>query len=344
MGLRSALLALGGLLLASACAVTQPSPEATLPPAATATVTLPPPTTAATWPATFTPDATTAPTKRPSTTPPPSWTPTGTPLPSPSATPCGETAGRVLEGTFPSATQGWNPPYRIYLPPCYGLEDMLYPALYLFHGNIYSESHWDDLGIDEAADEGISSGLYPPFIIVMPFGAEIANNSSGGDNSFEGVVLNDLIPFIEDQYCVWSEPAGRAIGGLSRGAYWSLEIAFRQPELFIAVGGHSAAIGPAIAGPAYHPLSTGQNPKLAELNIYLDIGEDDWLWDGALDLHRVLTAVEVPHVWQVNPGSHEDAYWREHTTDYLLWYTSYFGSISEFPSAGGRDCPSLNSN
>ena len=338
MGTRSILLALGLLFLASACTVPATTADPTPTPAAATTIA---PAATETQPPTFTPTltlpatATTSPSSTPS--PEPTWTPP--PSPPPSATPCAEAAGRVLVGSFPSPTQGWDPPYRIYLPPCYGQEDRLYPVLYLFHGNIYTESHWDDLGIDETADEGIGTGHYPSFVIVMPFGGDIANNSSGGDRSFEGAFLNDLIPYIEDQYCVWPEAAGRAIGGLSRGGYWSLEIAFRHPELFVAVGGHSAAIFPDNAGLAYNPLSTGQDPQLAKLPIYLDIGDQDWLRQGVFDLHDVLMAAGVPHVWRVNPGIHEDAYWSEHAAEYLSWYSSYFPVLeSEFPPAGGRDC------
>jgi enterochelin esterase-like enzyme len=293
-------------------------------------------------PATFTvsPTESPIPSETPTATPTPTVTPTVTPSPSPSATPCAEAAGRVVTGTFPSPIQGIEQRYRVYLPPCYGGSDRLYPALYLFHGMPYTESHWDDLGIDEAADAGISGGTLPPFIIVLPFGGQIADTTSGGDWSFEGVFLNEVIPAMQERYCVWAEPAGRAIGGLSRGGYWSLEIGFRHPEFFAAVGGHSAAIFPDNAGPAYNPLSTGADPSLAGLPIYLDIGETDYLRQGVFDLHDVMVAAGAPHVWLVNPGGHTDAYWSEHAAEYLAWYASHWpADPSDYPPAGGRTCP-----
>jgi len=266
-------------------------------------------------------------------TPLPTSTATPSPSPTPTATPCAETAGRMVTGTFPSPIQGFEQRYRIYLPPCYGQSDRLYPALYLFHGNIYTESHWNDLGVDEAADAGIVAGTLPPFLIVLPFDGEIANNTSGGDWSFEGVVLNELIPFIEDHYCVWPEAAGRAIGGISRGGYWSLEIGFRHPELFAAVGGHSAALFPEGAGPTFNPLSTGTDPRLIGLPIYLDIGDGDWLRQGVFDLHASMNAAGIPHVWNLNSGAHGDAYWQEHVAEYLAWYASHWpADESDYPS------------
>ncbi len=293
------------------------------------------------------PGTTSAPSASPIGTPTeapfPTSTATATLVPSltPTATPCAEPAGRMVTGTFPSAILGMDQPYRIYLPPCYETSGRLYPTLYLFHGNIHTDSHWDELGADEAADAGIASGTLPPFLIVMPFGGEIANNTSGGDRSFEGVVLHELIPFIEDRYCAWPEPAGRAIGGLSRGGYWSLEIAFRQPDMFAAVGGHSAALFTEPAGPAYNPLSTGLDPRLIGLPIYLDIADRDWLRQGVFDLHAAMEEAGIPHVWQLNIGAHEDAYWRVHVDEYLVWYASHWpADESGFPPAAGRDCGS----
>lgn len=303
-----------------------------LSPALTAT---PSPQASPTSTETATPTATPEPTAT-NTAPP---MPTPAPSPSPTATPCPETAGRVVAGVFPSPIQGGEQRYRIYLPPCYGQSGRLYPTLYLFHGNIHTEAYWDDLGVDEAADAGIAAGRLPPFLIVLPFGGEIANATSGGGRSFEGVVLNDLIPYIEDSYCAWPEAAGRAIGGLSRGGYWSLEIGFRHTELFAAVGGHSAALFPDNAGRAHNPLSTGANPSLDGLPIYIDIGEADYLRSGASELHGVLTRARVSHVWQLNPGRHEDAYWRAHQAEYLAWYAAYWpAGASEYPSATGRSC------
>jgi enterochelin esterase-like enzyme len=177
------------------------------------------------------------------------------------------------------------------------------------------------LGLDETADAAILAGQIPPLIIAMPDGGYIANNSSGGPNSFEGVILDNFIPYIEQTYCAWPEPAGRAIGGLSRGGYWALEIAFRFPEQFLSVGGHSVALLDTAAGPDLNPQFTGMTNDLGSLRIYLDIGKNDYLIPNIQRLHEEMLAAGRPHVWLLNPGSHEDAYWAAHTNDYLLWYT-----------------------
>jgi enterochelin esterase-like enzyme len=285
------------------------------------------------------PTRTPQPTATPTATPSPTATQTPSPTPTATLTPCLAT-GRVLTSTFPSAIQGMEQRYRIYLPPCYGASGRLYPTLYLFHGNIYTESHWDDLGVDEAAEAGIAQGTLPPFLIVMPFDGEIANSTSGGDWSFEGVVVNELIPYIEDHYCAWPGREARALGGISRGGYWSLEIAFRHPDLVASVGGHSPALFPDNAGPLYNPLTTGLDPQVGDLAIYFDIGEQDWLRQGIFDLHGAMEDAGIDHVWRLNPGAHTDSYWAEHLAEYLTWYASHWpADEADYPPAGGRCGP-----
>jgi enterochelin esterase-like enzyme len=256
-------------------------------------------------------------------TPPPTMT--RTPISSPaSPTPaCRETQGRVESGTFFSGIIGQEQPYRVYLPPCYDYGDDL-PVLYMIHGYPFDDSHWDDIGIDEAADAGISTGTLPSFIIAMPAADNEGtfSKTSGGAGSFEAVMLDEFIPFIESTYRAVGAPEGRAIGGMSRGGVWSLEIAFRNPSRFAAVGGHSVALNVNLAPQIYDPLYLAADPAIRSLRIYLDVGQGDWVLPGMDDLHAALTAADVPHDYRVNEGYHDDSYWSVHVSEYLAFYAA----------------------
>jgi enterochelin esterase-like enzyme len=250
----------------------------------------------------------------------------------PSPTPCA-TPGRIKTGSFPSLTAG-TMAYRVYLPPCYGLDGRSYPTLYLLPGNGHTNAIWDSLGVDEVAEAGIIAKSWPPFLIVMPDGGWIAKNSSGGTGSYESVILNDLLPFVEQTYCAWADAAGRAIGGMSRGGYWALEIAFRFPEQFGSVGGHSASLLDQYAGPSINPQFTGISQDLGDLRIYLDIGVNDSAIHNIRQLHNDMeTAVPpIPHTWLLNEGGHENSYWQSHIPDYLTWYTiPWSAERSQYP-------------
>ncbi len=284
------------------------------------------------WPLpTATVTATWTPTPRPPTsTPTPTATPQPTPTPTATATPtptpdlCRETTGTVQRESFYSATLQRDQFYRIYLPPCYHhptQRDRRYPVLYLIHGSNSDDAHWDDLGVTRAAEAGFQAGTLPPMIIVMPFADPFMySHTSGGDQSFEGIVVHDLIPFIDRTYRTETSREGRAIGGISRGGVWSLEIAFRHPDLFCAVGGHSAALNVNLAGPAYDPIYLAADPALRSLRIYLDVGDIDYTRPGVEDLHQALARAGIGHIYEIQEGDHVDATWAAHMADYLAFY------------------------
>jgi enterochelin esterase-like enzyme len=219
--------------------------------------------------------------------------------------------------------------YRVYLPPCYGEDRRVYPTLYMFGGNIHDDSIWDALGLDEAAEAAIHDGRLPPLLMVMPDNGWLANTTTSGPASYEGFVLNELIPYIEATYCAWPARDGRAVGGLSRGGYWSLMMAFRRPDLFRSVGAHSPALIDSHAGPAEDPRATGATNDLGDLRIWVDIGQRDPYLFNAQPLHDALAAAGVTHEWLVNEGMHDEAYWRANLNAYLAWYSDGWRAARE---------------
>ncbi len=146
--------------------------------------------------------------------------------------------------------------------------------------------------------------------------------TSGGDYSVEGLIVNELLPHIERTYRTWGTREGRAIGGISRGAVWALEIAFRRPDLFAAVGAHSPALSVNYPLPSYDPYRLAREPAVAGLRIWLDAGDKDWAWGGANRLHQILAEQGAPHTFVVAPGDHADAYWAQMLRVYLDFYTA----------------------
>lgn len=271
--------------------------------------------------------------------PTPTYTPTPTPTPDdipayrvtdqivspflqtpPGSVACDGT-GVVFRSQFPSE-YGGNRYYTVYLPPCYGQQGIAYPVLYLFHGSIQTDSHWVELGLPEIIDTGIQNGIYPPFIVIMPFNAALGNNTSGGEQSIEGITVDSLIPYVDAHYCTWAMPEGRGIGGISRGGYWALMIAFRHPDLFTSVSGHSSHLRYETDKSEYNPLSTYADADLSRMRIWLDWGETDFLYFGQKTLHELLDTAKVPHDAHVNKGGHNTGYWLAHVQEYLDWHAA----------------------
>lgn len=272
--------------------------------------------------------ATRLPTLTSTTTPIPTTEATVIPsiTPTPTETPCAE-PGRVERHSYASRIGLSSRPYSIYLPPCYGEDGRLYPVLYMLHGNVRFDDEWQVLGLDEAAEEMIGSAEIPPMIIIMPNGGTISSTSSGGSNSYEAVLLNDMLPHINSTWCVSQERAQRAIGGLSRGGYWAFEIAFRHNDLFASVGGHSAAFLDTSTDVTINPLYTVTRNNIADLRITFDYGAEDWTLNTARPLHNDLLNLGIAHNWIVHDtGGHNDDYWSLQVYDHLRWYSAPWSS------------------
>ena len=209
--------------------------------------------------------------------------------------------------------------FRVFLPPCYKEQDTRkFPVLYLIHGQTYNDDQWDRLGADESAQELISSAEAAPFLIVMPFDL---GNAQPAIDPFNQAFIEELIPYIDQNFRTIDKREYRAVGGLSRGASWALHFALQYPELFSAVGGHSPPIFVEDAPKVRNWLKSIPSDLMPR--IWLDIGEKDQLaiMNSALWFEDLLTENNIAHQWYLFPGNHDEAYWRSHVELYLRWYT-----------------------
>ncbi|MEP7292853.1 MAG: alpha/beta hydrolase-fold protein [Chloroflexota bacterium] len=276
-------------------------------------------------------------TRPPTITPQPSSTPQDTPTPT--QLPCLQNGGQIVPfDDFRSPTAGENLRYRVYIPPCYLETQKRYPYVILLHGLQEDELQWGDLGIQAALDQGIRLGALAPMIVVMPdMGAIGTENTFPPADSYETVVLDELIPAVERDFCTWNNRDYRAIGGISRGGFWAYSIALRHPDIFGIVGGHSASFDPGNAPPAFNPLELALNaPFLANANLrmYLDNGADDVAGTNLELFSSRLSSRGIAHTYIISPvGGHDDEYWTAHLQDYLTFYArDWSRSVDDLPS------------
>ncbi len=240
--------------------------------------------------------------------------------------------GTVERGDYYAPSIETRMYYSVYLPPCYDQTGTDYPVVYLMHGSNDDDRQWLRLGLAE---------LQPPMIVVMPFGNWIANENRFGYASWDQVFIDELMPLVESTYRVDSER--RSIGGISRGGFWAFHLAFRYPELFDAVGGHSAFFDLYHAPDEYNPLDLALNaPGIESLRIMLDRGVDDFAAPGLDIMHERLDQRGLDHSYTIHPeGQHNNDYWREHMAEYLVFYTEQSPEPSIFVTATPRSTTGL---
>lgn len=287
----------------------------------------------------------------PSATPPPTATeqatntpvPTLTPvlLPSPTSPACDEPKGQVIRiDQFKSTVADENLRYRVYIPPCYQKTQKRYPYVILLHGAGQKEDEWEKLGVINSADQGFQLGVLPPMIIVMPYTGTIGNNSFfPPDPSYETVVLDELVPAIERDFCTWSNRDHRALGGVSRGGFWAYSIGLRHPDVFGILGGHSAYMTQDLneVPAAFNPLELATDSAFlpeAKLRMYIDNGAQDPSGSDLELFSSRLTERNIAHTYVINPiGNHDEAYWSAHVSEYLAFYgRNWPRNAGELPS------------
>jgi enterochelin esterase-like enzyme len=219
--------------------------------------------------------------------------------------------GHVVHATYSSPVLNEEIPVLVFLPPCYVQLERRYPTIYLLHGFPMDETHWYELGTTELAGNKISSKIWPAFIIVMPLQpSPLFTSTDGGPGSYEIEMVEGLIPFIDNSYKTIPSAGDRSLGGVSRGAVWALEIAFRHPELFGSVSALSPALHVNYARPAYDPfvLITKDGP-LPE-RIFLGVGEQEGPFlDATLALSTAVEERGITSSLVITQGGHNDETW-----------------------------------
>jgi enterochelin esterase-like enzyme len=302
-----AILVTGLSLLLGACTVAQ-APAATSP---------------ARPPEVYVPTAT-------STSVPPTPTSTPSPTPEPTAFVCDEPGGRVIETAYPGAILAEAIPVSVYVPPCYDRVAESYPSVILLHGKPISAANWPDLGAVRLVDEGIREGTWRPFIMIMPLQPEpLFSQTDGGAGSYEAELMQGLLPFVESTFRTSREPHGRAIGGISRGGVWALEIGFRHPDVFGAVVALSPALALNYARPDYDPLEIAQlGAVVLPPQIFLGAGEGDWARTKTVALADALGAHgETPEL-EIVPGDHLAPTWEKLMPGMFRFLAAVWGSPS----------------
>lgn len=233
-----------------------------------------------------------------------------------------DTPSTTTRETYTSSALGQGMFYSVYTPPCYDSEATAYPVIYLMHGSNDDDRHWQRLGMTDLLDERILAGEIPPLVLVMPFGNVIANRNRFDNYSWNHIFLNELLPDVESLYNISTDTQYRAIGGISRGGFWAYQIAFSNPGMFSAVGGHSAFFDLYHAEATVNPLDLALTaPDIEGIRLWLDRGMDDFSDVGLDIMNERLTQRGLDFSYSVHPiGEHNNSYWSAHIEEYLDFY------------------------
>nr|WKN34829.1 alpha/beta hydrolase-fold protein [Tunicatimonas sp. TK19036] len=186
--------------------------------------------------------------------------------------------GKIHYRYYESSTLDTTRQLLVYTPPGFEMQgDQRYPVLYLIHGGSDTEETWTKVGkANLIADNLIAQGKAEPMIIVMPYG----NVRPDPMPDFTKDVINDIIPFVEDNYPVISDSQHRAVAGFSVGGGQTLNIGLTNPDKFAYV----CSYAPYTATEEFKENFTDWSPDAEKMNEQLalftvSVGTDDFLYE-----------------------------------------------------------------
>jgi enterochelin esterase-like enzyme len=260
--------------------------------------------------------------------------------------------GTVEQAWYPSPTLHLEQRRMyVYLPPDYAANPTKrYPVLYLLHGGGGDEEQWVSMGrANVIMDNLIASGKAVPMIIVMPNGNATQSVGQGYGNgptpspqqahppsrgpvpardpnaprtpprpqpyegSYSQSLVNDVIPFIQKNYRVYTDKNHRAIAGLSMGGAQTVLATNNNPNLFGYIGVFSAG---GQVGDTTFESQLSEIKKDGVKVYWTGAGDVDMARPGTVALEADLKSKDFPTSYKEIPGRHYWFLWRDFLSDY----------------------------
>jgi S-formylglutathione hydrolase FrmB len=138
----------------------------------------------------------------------------------------------------PSVSLGSEQAATILLPSSYAASSRRYPVLYLLHGGGQDHTAF-------ATRAWFRAQASREMIIVTPGVGDswYVNSAADPKAKYEDFVVKDLVGFVDSQYRTIAAREGRAVAGVSMGAWGAMLFGLKHHQVFAAVGAFSAPYG-----------------------------------------------------------------------------------------------------
>ncbi len=225
-------------------------------------------------------------------------------------------------------------------PSSYSSNSSDYPVLYLLHGGSGAFDDWHK----KVTQDGLVQDMAEQYdlIIVTP---GVGPSSYYFDSplmdsvQYATYMIDELIPFVDENFRTLDQKESRAITGLSMGGHGSITLAAKNSDLFAVAGSMSGVMNIDTrlwtVPDNFRNLRTGQQKEMlgditydapfskytavglipelkdAEMAIIIDCGVDDFLIATNRQMHELLMENKIPHEYTERPGAHTWQYWTD---------------------------------
>lgn len=204
-----------------------------------------------------------------------------------------------------------------------------YPVLYLQHGMGEDETGWSTQGyMYNILDNQIAEGKCEPMIVVMESGdIEVGFRPRPGKDvneernlygsSFATLMINDLIPYIDETFRTYTDREHRAMAGLSWGGKQTFDITLTNLDKFAYIGGFSGAIFGVDVKTAFNGVFTDAKAFNKKVHyLFLGCGTEENM--GTEALVKSLRGMGINVDYYVSQGTaHEWLTWRRCLNEFI---------------------------
>jgi enterochelin esterase-like enzyme len=220
---------------------------------------------------------------------------------------------------------------HVYTPPGYESGKGKYPIFYLLHGAFDCDDSWTSVGrAGFILDNLIAANKAKPMVVVMPAGHTGPFTSGMPRPTVDPFIKdfqNDIRPYIEKNYRVYTDRQHRAIAGLSMGGGHTINIAIPNLQEYAYVGVFSSGIFSLTrrdSQASSDPTWEEQNKKYledAELKkglklLWFATGKEDFLIGTSRATVELFRKHNFDVVYKETPGAHTWINWRNYLNEF----------------------------
>lgn len=259
----------------------------------------------------------------------------------------------VKEVKYATENVGLSATFGILLPENYETDtDKRYPVVYMLHGYGEHGKDWKSWisAIEALEDKGLQDMIY-----VFPnCGNSYYSNFYKGKNRYMDLIIEDLVPYIDDNYRTIADRTHRAVMGYSMGGFGAMVLPLKNPDVFsISVplsmsfrtdeqymsesqSGWDNQWGRIFGGEGqsgegrltdyykehcpYYQFIPENKETLSQVKWFFHCGDDEEQLLIANDkLHVQLRDNGYDHEFRISNGGHDGGYWRTAAKETLPW-------------------------
>lgn len=229
--------------------------------------------------------------------------------------------GSIAVRSYYSPVVGETRTMRVWTPAGYEKNCPKLPVLYLVHGGGDTDTSWPTVGAaGEILDRLYAEGKMEPMIVVMPNGTIHTDDMQGEVPIFAEDMVEQIIPFVESSYNVYTDKDHRAMAGLSMGGMETLETALKNIDMFSYVYVLSSSFAPG-RDPAAEAERLGVPENVDKINssfkqfVFTQGGPTDIAYNNGINTRNELERLGVKFEYQEVDGGHSWIAWRQNLYD-----------------------------